>query len=169
MNWCYTFSRRQFIRCPPRHVAVEDPLTQLLRRITPTHRRFIRCWRPCGQIVSVSFHATVGWTAADPSVHPVLKACLCLVKTWPPDSSMVPSNGPSVHPMLLSSRLLFSNSSDTTRKGTVSSSDGIKLIPVVAQCTKCSDAISLMVPSVHPTVSFSFFFFSSSTWIFASS
>jgi hypothetical protein len=49
-------------------------LTELLRRYASTVRRFIRCWRPRGQTVSVSFHATVGWTAAEPSVHPLLKA-----------------------------------------------------------------------------------------------
>jgi hypothetical protein len=37
------------------------------------HHRIIRCWRPRGQNLSGSFHATVGWTAAHPSVHPVLK------------------------------------------------------------------------------------------------
>jgi hypothetical protein len=57
------------------------------------------------------------------------------------DRPKVPSNGPSVHPTLLSSRLLFSNSSDATREGTVGSSDGIKLTPVIAKCTKCSDAM----------------------------
>jgi hypothetical protein len=68
---------------------------------------------------------------------------LCLVQIRPPDRPTVPSNGPSVHPTLLSSQLLFSNSSDVTRKGTVDSSDGIKFTPVVAQCTKaltlCTD------------------------------
>jgi hypothetical protein len=49
MNWCYAFSRCWFIWCPPRHLAVEDRLTQLLRRYTPTVRRFIRCWRPLDQ------------------------------------------------------------------------------------------------------------------------
>jgi hypothetical protein len=66
---------------------------------------------------------------------------LCLVQTRPPDRPTVPSNGPSVHSTLLSLRLLFSNSSDVTRKGTVGSSDGVKLTPVDAQCTKCSDAM----------------------------
>jgi hypothetical protein len=74
MNRCYAFSRCRFIRCPPRHLAVEDLLTQLLRRYALTHRQIIRCWRPRGQNLSGSFHATVGWTAAHPSVHPVLKA-----------------------------------------------------------------------------------------------
>jgi hypothetical protein len=32
----------------------------LLRHYTLTVRRFIWCWRPRGQVVSVSFHATVG-------------------------------------------------------------------------------------------------------------
>jgi hypothetical protein len=119
-------------------------LTELLRFYAPTHRRFIRCWRPHGQIVSISFHATVGWTTADPSIHPVLKASswrVCLVQTWTPDRLTIPSTGPSVHPTLLSSWLLFSNSSDTTKKGTVASSDSVKLTLVVTQCTKCSDAM----------------------------
>jgi hypothetical protein len=73
MNRWYTFSRCWFIRCPPRHLAIEDLLTQLLRRYTPTVRRMIRCWRTCRQNVSVGFFVTVGWTVAPPSVHPVLK------------------------------------------------------------------------------------------------
>jgi hypothetical protein len=59
---------------PPTSRSRWGSLTELLRRYAPTHRRFIQCWRPCGQIVCVSFHATVGWTTADPSVHPVIKA-----------------------------------------------------------------------------------------------
>jgi hypothetical protein len=50
------------------------PFTQLLRRYAPTHCRIIRCWRPRDQNLSGSFHAAVGWTATDSSVHPVLKA-----------------------------------------------------------------------------------------------
>jgi hypothetical protein len=81
---------------------------------------------------------------------------------------MVPSNGPLIHPTLLSSPLLFSNSSDATRKQTVGSSDGVKLTAVVAQTSKCSDAYAPMVSSVYLALSFSFFFFASSTWIIAS-
>jgi hypothetical protein len=33
---------------------------------------------------------------------------------------------------------------------------------------KIAPTLAIWVPSVHPTVSFSFFFFASSTWIFAS-
>jgi hypothetical protein len=46
-------------------------------------------------------------------------------KFRPPDRPTVPSNGPSVHPMLLSLRLLFFNSSDATRKGKVVSGEGV--------------------------------------------
>jgi hypothetical protein len=49
---------------------------------------------------------------------------------------MVPSNGPSVHLMLLSSPLLLCNLSDATRKWTVGSSDGAL---VFTQCTNSSD------------------------------
>jgi hypothetical protein len=74
MNRCYAFPGRRFIWCPPHHLAVAALLTQLFRRYAPTLRRFIRCWRTSHQTISVSFHATVGWTATDPSVHLVLKA-----------------------------------------------------------------------------------------------
>jgi hypothetical protein len=81
------------------------PLTQLLRRYAPTLRRIIRCWSPHNQNVSGSFHVTVGWTAADPSVHPVLKgSCWCV-------------------------SVLFKHLTQLW-KG-----------PVVAQCTRCSDAM----------------------------
>jgi hypothetical protein len=73
MNRCYAFSRRRFIRCPPRHLAVEDLLNQLLRRYIPTVRQIIRCWRTPRQNLIVRIFETVGWTAAPPSVHPVLK------------------------------------------------------------------------------------------------
>jgi hypothetical protein len=73
MNRCYAFSRRRFIRCPPRHLAIEDLLTQLLRRYTPTVRRIIRYWRTLRQNLTVCIFNSVGWTAAPSSVHPVLK------------------------------------------------------------------------------------------------
>jgi hypothetical protein len=73
MNRCYAFSRCWFIRCPPRHLAIEDLLTQLLRRNTPTVRRIIRCWRTLRQYLTVCIFKSVGWTAAPLLVHPVLK------------------------------------------------------------------------------------------------
>jgi hypothetical protein len=66
MNRCYVFSRRRFTLCPPRHLAVEDLLTQLLQRYTLTVCRFIRCRRSRSQNISGSFHVTVGWTDASP-------------------------------------------------------------------------------------------------------
>jgi hypothetical protein len=62
---------------------------------------------------------------------------LCLVWTWSLDRPIVPSNGLSVHPTLLSSLLLVWNSSDAIRKWTVGSSDGAL---VSTQCTNSSDA-----------------------------
>jgi hypothetical protein len=74
MNRCYAFSRRRFIRCPPpRHLAVEDLLTQLLWCYIPTVRRIIWCWRTPRQNLTVRIFETVGWTAAPLSIHPVLK------------------------------------------------------------------------------------------------
>jgi hypothetical protein len=74
MNQCYPFQGVGSSGAPSTSLSRWGSLTELLRRYAPTHHRFIRCWRPRGQIVSVSFHATVGWTTANPSVHPVLKA-----------------------------------------------------------------------------------------------
>jgi hypothetical protein len=68
-------------------------------------------------------------------------ARLCLDSNEASDRPTVSSLRPSDLLVLLSSPPFLCNSSDATRKGTVSSFDGIKLIPVVAQCTKCSDAM----------------------------
>jgi hypothetical protein len=104
------------------------PLTQLFRCYAPTHCRIIRCWRPHGQNLSGSFHATVGWTAVDPSVHPVLLheswrvsvlfeldhridrwflpmdrrfiRRYCLLFLFSATRPMLLENGPSVHPMV---------------------------------------------------------------------
>jgi hypothetical protein len=120
------------------------PLTQLFGRYTPTLGRIIRCWRPRSQNVSGSFLATVGWTAAHPSVHPVLKASSWRVSVlfkldhWI-DRRFLPMDRRFIRRCC--PRLLFSNSFDATTKGNVGSSDGIKLTPAVALCTKYSDAM----------------------------
>jgi hypothetical protein len=72
MNRCYVFPRREFIWCPPRHLAVAALLTQLLWRFALTHRRIIRCLRLRNQKPSVGCLDTVRWTATEPSVHLVL-------------------------------------------------------------------------------------------------
>jgi hypothetical protein len=74
MNRCYPFQGVGSSGAPPTSHSRWGSLTELLRHYALTVRWIIRCWRPHSQIVSVSFHATVGWTAADPSVHPMLKA-----------------------------------------------------------------------------------------------
>jgi hypothetical protein len=74
MSRCYPFQGVGSSGAPSMSLSHWGSLTELLRCSAPTHCRFIRCWRPRSQIIPVSFHATVGWTATDPSVHPVLKA-----------------------------------------------------------------------------------------------
>jgi hypothetical protein len=71
---------------------------------------------------------------------PVL-ARLYLDSNWASDRPTMSSLTPSDHLVLLSSLLFLCNSSDATMKGTIGSSGGIKLAPIVAQCTKCSDAM----------------------------
>jgi hypothetical protein len=64
-------------------------------------------------------------------------------------------------------------SSSTTRPTLVES--GLWVHPMVPRVSisvptrsTIAPTLAILVPSVHPTVSFSFFFFASSTWIFAS-
>jgi hypothetical protein len=151
------------------------------------------CWHNCSDAIH---QCTVGSSGAEdpmvkssllastqPSDRPTLSltqgvssssaeefvlARLCLVQTWSSDRPMVLSNGPSIHPVLVSSWLQLCNSSDASRILTVGSSDGVNFISASVQCTMCSDAITPMILSVHLTVCFSFFFFVSSSWIFSS-
>jgi hypothetical protein len=71
---------------------------------------------------------------------------------------MVPSNGPSVHPTLLSSPLLFYNSSDVTRKWIVGSSDGALVFTQYTNSSDdCTDTCYLgTVGSSDGVLSFSF-------------
>jgi hypothetical protein len=171
MNRCYALSRRRFIRCPPRHLVVEDQVTQLLWRYTPTVHQIIWCWRTPRQNLTIRIFESVGWTAAVPLVHPVLKLqswrvsvliqterridrlcphldrriirCYCLHSSSSAIHLAHLETGPSDHPMVSSSFCLLH-----------SVPSALTLAP--------------MVPLVHPTVSFSFLFSASSTWIFAS-
>jgi hypothetical protein len=110
-------------RCPPLHMTVNTiDLT-----LHPTNCQFIRCWRLCSQNLIVYFFETVGWTAAPPSVHPVLLLqywCVCLVQTWSSDRPTVLSNGPSVHPTHLTSLFCLFYSPNACRMRIVGSSDG---------------------------------------------
>jgi hypothetical protein len=69
---------------------------------------------------------------------------------------MVQSNGPSVHLVLLSSRLQRSNSSDATRMWAVGSSDGANSAGLLHSVTS-TPTLASRVPSVHPTVPFPVF------------
>jgi hypothetical protein len=72
------------------------------------------------------------------------------------------------HPVLLSSLLFLYTSPDASRKWTVGSSDDAQGFNRVPTRPTIAPTLSIWVPSVHPTVSLSFFFFASSTWTFAS-
>jgi hypothetical protein len=68
-------------------------------------------------------------------------AHLYLDSNWASDRPTVSSLRPSDHPVLLSSLLYFCNSSDSSTKWTVSSSDGANFILPPAQCTNYTDAM----------------------------
>jgi hypothetical protein len=104
------------------------PLTQPLWCYTPTLRRIVRCWRPCDQNLTVSFHATVGWTAAHLSVHPALKASSWRVSVSIQTERRIDRRCPHsdrwfirCYCLLL---LCLIHSSGITRKHIVGSSDG---------------------------------------------
>jgi hypothetical protein len=136
------FSRRRFIWCPPRHLAVADPLTQLLRRYTPTVHRIIRCWRTLCQNLTVYIFKTVGYTAAPPSVHPVLKLQSWCVSVLIQMKNRIDRRCPHLdRRVLLSLLLLLCNSSGISRRGTVGSSDSVNFVWPTAQCTNYTDAM----------------------------
>jgi hypothetical protein len=67
MNWCLLFRSIGSSGAPPMSLSHWGSLSKLLQLYAPMLRRIVRCWRPRGQNLTVSFHKTVGWTAADPS------------------------------------------------------------------------------------------------------
>jgi hypothetical protein len=144
------FSRRRFIRCPPCHLAVEDLLTQLLRRYTPMVRQIIQCWRPYSAAKTSMVAST--WPTDRPTlpldqgvgssgVEDFVLAHLCLDSNWASDRPTVSTLRPSDHPVLLSSLLLLCNSSGASRNWTVGSSDGVNFVWPIAQCTNYTDAM----------------------------
>jgi hypothetical protein len=163
MNRCYAFSRRRFIRCPPRHLAVEDLLTQLLRRYTPMVHQIIRCWRTPRQNLTVSIFESVRWTVALPSVHLVLKLQSWRVYVWIQIERRIDWRCPLSDRRMIRCYCLRCSSSAIhpthleyrpSDHPMVSTSFGL-LCSVPSAPT-----LAPMVPSVHPTVSISFFFFS---------
>jgi hypothetical protein len=121
MNRCYAFSRCRFIWCPPRHLAVADLLTQLLRRYTPTVCRIIRCWRN-----EASDRPTV--SSLRPSDHLVLLTSLLLLC----NSSGASRNwtvGSSDSDIFICSSRNVPSTPTLCTNGTVGSSDGVNFLP----------------------------------------
>jgi hypothetical protein len=81
---------------------------------------------------------------------------LCHVQTRSSDRPTVRSNGPSVHPVLVSSWLQLCNSSDATRMWAVGSSDGANSAGLL-RSVPSTPTLASRVPSVHPTVPFPVF------------
>jgi hypothetical protein len=114
---------------PPRHLVVEDLLTQLLRRYTLTVRRIIRCWRTPRQNLTIRIFETVGSTAAPPSVHPVLKlqswCVFVLIQTKRWIDRRCPYLDRQIIRCYCLSLLCLFHLSGATRKHTVGSCDGL--------------------------------------------
>jgi hypothetical protein len=168
MNRCYAFPGRRFIRCPPRHLAIEDLLTQLLRRYTPvlkhaspnpycmhlhnrridrrylwSWRRFIRCWRPRLGASLYRFKLSVEYT----------------------DGVITQIVGSSSATVFAALPLQFIRRIDKMDRRFIRRCQLHFASCAVYQLHR---RYAPMVPSVYPTVSFSFLFFASSTWIFVS-
>jgi hypothetical protein len=93
----------------------------------------------------------------------------CLDSNWASDRPMVSSLRPSDHPVLLASLRFLCKTRPTLLE------NGLSVHPTVLRVSTSvptrltiAPTLAILVPLVHPTVSFSFFFFVSSTWIFAS-
>jgi hypothetical protein len=161
---------------PPTSLCRWGSLTQLLRRYAPTVRRIIRCWRPCVQVASVSFHADHRidrrFTLTKASNHPVLKASSWHVSVWIQTEHRIDRRGPHSDRRIIRCYCLLCSSS-ATRPTLLENGPSVHpTVPRVSPCVPTRPTIAptlaVLIPSVHPTVSFSFFFFASSTWIFAS-
>jgi hypothetical protein len=95
-------------------------------------------------------------------------ALLCLDSNWASNRPTVSPLRPSDHPVLLSSLLFLCNSSDALEIWPSVHPTVPRVSTSVPTRSMIAPTLAIWVPSVHPTVSFSFFFFASSTWIFAS-
>jgi hypothetical protein len=162
MNQCYAFSRCWFIWCPSHNLAVEDLLTQLLWRYTPMMRWIIQCWRTPRQNLTVRIFVTVGWTAAPPSVHSVLKLQSWRVSVLIQMKRQIDRQCPHSDRRIIQCYYLRSSSSALIRH--ILEFDR----RIIRQCQlrlACCAVYQLhrrytpMVPLVHPTVSISFVFF----------
>jgi hypothetical protein len=151
-----SFSRRRFIWCPPTSLSCWGFLTKLLWRNAPTHRRIIRCWRPSDQIVSVSFQ-TVGWTAADPSVHPVLKALSWRVSVLFKHDHRIDRWFPPMDRRIIRRCCLRGSSSathPTLLKNGLSVHPTVPIQSGLLHSVPSTPMLASTVSSVHPTVAF---------------
>jgi hypothetical protein len=94
-------------------------------------------------------------------VHPVLKSLSWRVCVFIQTRHRIDQRCPmSDHPVLPSLLLFLFHSSCATRKHTVGSSDGPCKTGLPSRSVPSAPTLAPMVPSVHPTVSLSFLFFS---------
>jgi hypothetical protein len=144
MNRCYLFRAIGSSGAPSTSLIHWDRLTQLIRRYTLMHCRFIRCRRTLRQNLIVCFFETVKWTAAPPSAHSVLKLqswrISVLIQTKHQIDRWCPHLDHQIIRCYCLMQLFSFKSSDATTEWTVGSSDGANCIRPSAQCTKCTDA-----------------------------
>jgi hypothetical protein len=151
---------------PPTSLSCWGSLTELLRRYAPTGvgssgaKRFLAktslyaaSWPSDKPMLSLT--QGVGSSGAEDFVL----VCLYLDSNWALDRPTVSSLRPSDHPGLLSSLLFLCNSSGTSTKWTVGSSDGANIRYCLLHSVPSTPTLASRVPSVHPTVSFLFLSF----------
>jgi hypothetical protein len=179
MNRCYLFQGVGSSDAPPTSLSRWDSLTQLLRRYTPTVRRFIRCWRPRGQVVSVCcFDRRIDrcFLLTKASVHPVLKGSSWRVSVWIQTERRIDRRCPHLDCRIIRCYCLHCSSSATRLKLLGNGPSVHPTVPRVSPSVPTRPTIAptlvILMSSVHPTVSFLFLFFLrafvSSIWIFTS-
>jgi hypothetical protein len=167
MNWCYAFPGRRFIPCPPRHLAAEDLLIQLLWRYTPMVRQIIWCWRLLtrGGTVCFKYNRRIDrrFPLTKASVHPVLKTSSWHISVLIQTKRRIDRWCPHLDRRIIRCYCLCCSSS-TTRPTLLENGPSVHLtVPRVSTSVPTRSTIALMlailVPSVHPTMSFLFLFF----------
>jgi hypothetical protein len=170
MNRCFSFHRRRFIRCSSTSRSCCKSADTIDPMLHPTLRRFIHCWRLHDQNLTVLNFIAIGWTdvrsvGSYGATRRYTRASLSCTRE-PPDRPTMPSNGPSVHPTLLTSMLCLFYSSDACGKWIVNSSDGANWLKPL-HSVPSTLTLASRVLSVHLTVSF-LCFLASFTCFFAS-
>jgi hypothetical protein len=167
MKWCYAFPWRRFIRCPPRHLAVEDLLTQLLRHYTSAVRWIIRCWRLLtqGGTVCFKYNRQIDWRfpLTKALVHPVLKTSSWCVSVLIQTERQIDRRCPHLDRRII--RCYYLCCSSSARRPTLlengpSVHSTVRRVSIsVPTHPRIAPTLDILVDSVHPTVSFLFLFF----------